>query len=305
MIIIKLITSYFRILLFFPLYLTNKLLFIYYKIICLFDPGGFECKLEELYQKQIDLKIKRIKNFHNLNYIPKLCFKRKEILFYTPTKVSNYRANTIYSKEVDTIKWIDNFGNKNTVFFDIGANIGVYSLYSSILYGCKVFAFEPQYNNLLLLEKNIQLNKVEKLVTIIPNPIFNKNKLDFLLSKINNLAGSASATFFNKKKFKNENYKKKLTLSLSVDFLVKKLSILRPNMIKIDVDGNEVDIIKGAIKTINSLECNTILIESYNPSTDKYVKSILKKKYYIYNDSGTNKIYVKKNYVFTKSNQIT
>ena len=291
------IINFIRYLLFFPLYLSNKLLFTYSKIVCLFDPGGFECKLEELYQKQINLKINRKRNYKNLDYRPKLYSKKKEIIFYTPTKISNYRANTLYSKEKDTINWIDQFGSKNMVFFDIGANVGVYSLYCSMLHRNKVFAFEPQYNNIVLLEKNIQINKLEKFISIIPNPIYNKNKLDFLLSDNENLSGSASTTFINKENIKSYEYNKRLTLSFTIDFLVENFLIPKPNMIKIDVDGNEIDVIKGAIKTINSINCKTILIESFNSKTDKYVKSILQKKFDIHNDSGINKIYVKKNFI--------
>ena len=182
------------------------------------------------------------------------------------------------------------------VFFDIGANVGVYSLYCSLLYKNKVFAFQPQYNNIVLLEKNIQINKLEKFISIIPNPIYNKNKLDFLLSDKNNLSGSASSSFIKKENIKCYEYKKKLTLSFAIDFLVEKFLIPKPNMIKIDVDGNEIEIIKGAIRTINSINCKTILIESFNHKTDKYVKSILQKKFDLYNNSGVNKIYIKKKF---------
>lgn len=300
------IKKFIRYLFFFPLYLTNKLLVIYSKIICLLDSGGFECKLEELYQKQIDLKINKKKNYKNLDYEPKLLSKNKNIIIFTPNKISNYRANSLYSKEKDTICWIDKFGGKKKIFFDIGSNIGLYSLYCSMLYKNKVFAFEPQYKNVALLEKNIKINKLEKFITILPYPIYSKNKLNFLLSDKNNLTGSASSTFIKKENIKSRSYDNRLALSFAIDFLVEKLLIPKPNMIKIDVDGNEIDVIKGAIKTINSKYCKTILIESFNPKTDKYVKSILQKKFDLYSDSGINKIYVKKNllirnnYVFTK-----
>ena len=288
------IKKFIRCILFFPLYLTNKLLVLYSKIVSHFDPGGFECKLEELYQNQIDLKINKKRDYRNLDYKPKLHSKNKDITLYIPNKISNYRANTLYSKEKDTISWIDKFGGKKKVFFDIGSNIGLYSLYCGMLHENKVFAFEPQYNNIVLFEKNIQINKLEKFISIIPNPIYNKNKLDFLLSDSNNLSGSASSTFKKEENIKSHSYKKRLTLSFTIDFLVEKLLIPKPNMIKIDVDGNEIDVIKGAIKTINSKNCKTILIESFNPKTDKYVKSILQKKFNLYSDSGINKIYIKR-----------
>src|SRR5262245_6771935 len=51
------------------------------------------------------------------------------IRFYAPTPLLRSRAATVLSKEVDTIRWIDGF-KKGDVFWDIGANVGVYSLYA-------------------------------------------------------------------------------------------------------------------------------------------------------------------------------
>jgi FkbM family methyltransferase len=285
--------NFIRLLLFLPLFTLNKFLVIYSKIISLFDPNGQECQLEELYQRQIDIKINKKLNNRNLNYRPKLVSKKKEIIFYTPNKITNYRANTLFSKEEDTIKWIDEYGGKDNIFFDIGANIGVYSLYSAKLYKNRVFAFEPQYKNNVLLEKNIQINKLENFISVIPNPIYSKNKLDFLFSDEDNLSGSASTTFIEKKNLKNSKPKKRLVLSFTIDFLVEKFLIPKPNLIKIDVDGNEHEVIKGAIKTINSLNCKSILIETFY-KTEKQTKSILEKNFYLHSDSGINKIYIKK-----------
>lgn len=283
-----------RSLLFFPIILLNKLLVIYSKIVSNFDPNGFECKLEELYQKQIDSKTNKELHNQNINYKPNLLLKKKRIIFYTPNKITNYRANTLFTKEEDTIKWIDQYGGKNNIFFDIGANIGVYSLYYAKLYKTKVFSFEPQHKNNALLEKNIQINKLENFISIVPNPIYSKNKLDFLYSDDDNLSGSASTTFVEKKNLKSHKKKKKLTLSFTIDFLVGNFLIPQPNLIKIDVDGNEHEVIKGAIKTINSSGCKSILIETFN-KTDEQTKNILKKNFFLHNDSGVNKIYIKNN----------
>ena len=91
--------NFIRHLLFLPLYVSNKLLVIYSKIICKIDPNGFECRLEELYQKQINLKTNKKLNNKILDYKPLLISKKKEIIFYTPTKWTNYRANSLFIKE--------------------------------------------------------------------------------------------------------------------------------------------------------------------------------------------------------------
>ena len=93
------------------------------------------------------------------------------------------------------------------MFFDIGANIGVYSLYYAMLHKSKVFAFEPQYQNNYILEKNIQINKLENFISVIPNPVYNKSKLEFLYSGQDNVSGSSDATFIEKSEI--ESSKKK------------------------------------------------------------------------------------------------
>ena len=152
------IIKFIRYLIFFPVIVLNKLLIIYSKIVSNLDPGGLECKLEELYQKQIESKINRKIYNQNKNYIPNLLSKKKKIIFYTPNRITNYRANTLFTKEEDTIKWIDQYGEKNNIFFDIGANIGVYSLYYAKLYKAKVFSFEPQPDVHNLLQRNVTRN---------------------------------------------------------------------------------------------------------------------------------------------------
>ena len=70
------------------------------------------------------------------------------------------RVDRILSKEPETISWIKTFP-QDSVFFDIGANIGIYSLYSAVMMQNKVFAFEPHaasYKNLL---DSINLNKLK------------------------------------------------------------------------------------------------------------------------------------------------
>ena len=72
-----LIINFIRLLLFLPLFALNKFLVIYSKIISLFDPNGQECQLEEMHQKQIDIKINKKLNKRNLNYRSKLISKKK------------------------------------------------------------------------------------------------------------------------------------------------------------------------------------------------------------------------------------
>ena len=59
----------------------------------------------------------------------------KKISFFTPKFHYKMEIDTFYSKEPETLEWIDNFDNDNKdkiIFWDIGANIGLYSIYAAI-----------------------------------------------------------------------------------------------------------------------------------------------------------------------------
>jgi len=59
------------------------------------------------------------------------------------TDMERYRYTTWDTKEPETIAWIDSF-NPHDVFFDVGANVGVYSLYAASRYPwMEIAAFEP------------------------------------------------------------------------------------------------------------------------------------------------------------------
>ena len=265
-----------RSILFFPFHVLNKLALIYSKLLSLIDPNGSECYWEELSQRQIDSRINsKLKYKENLNkYESKIFDFEKGINFYTPTKVASYRAHTLFSKEKETVEWIDEYGGKDKIFFDVGANIGVYSLYYAFVHKATVYSFEPSFRNLDLLVKNIRLNNLSDYISVISNPVFNKETFDkFFQSE--NIAGLAESTFGENNK-KANHYK---TLSISLNQLIKKNIIKKPNLIKIDVDGNEAEVINGATEIISSEECYSILVET-RPSTNEIIEKILKENSY-------------------------
>ena len=69
----------------------------------------------------------------------------KKLKFYCPNGITYWRAKTLLKKEPETIEWIDSF-KKDDVFWDVGANVGTYSLYAGMK-GIKTLAFEPSAGN--------------------------------------------------------------------------------------------------------------------------------------------------------------
>ena len=91
---------------------------------------------------------------------------------YTPNAMCKMRADTFSTKEPEVLRWIDNYGS-DASFWDIGANIGLYSIYYALSMPGKVFAFEPSVFNLKQLTKNITVNEISTKININPIPLAN------------------------------------------------------------------------------------------------------------------------------------
>lgn len=183
--------------------------------------------------------------------------------FHTPNFLCHYRATTLSTKEPETLAWIDQYGDSGA-FFDIGANIGLYSAYFATTKTGNVYAFEPSVFNLALLAKNLNANGIEQRVRIISSPLTETNQFaDFNLSSLEE--GGALSAFgvnYGHDGLPLHRIFAYQTLGFTLDFLIEQKIILEiPKMIKIDVDGIEHLILKGAIKTISNPVCRTILLE--------------------------------------------
>ena len=118
--------------------------------------------------------------------------KAEQLVFSTPNKLARYRAITFSDKEPETLEWIDGF-NPDSVLWDIGANVGLYSIYAAKK-GIKVMAFEPSIFNLELLGRNIHLNRVENNIVILPFPLNDQTAVN-LMHMGSTQRGSALSSF--------------------------------------------------------------------------------------------------------------
>ena len=179
--------------------------------------------------------------------------------FYVNNYINKFRVDTLFTKEPDTIKWINTF-NEGDIFYDIGSNIGLYTCYAASK-NIKTYSFEPSFFNTEILVKNINLNKLSDMVTIIPIPLYYKNSVsNFNLSQIEQ--GSALNSFSEKYGYDGKNLAVKMyykTLGITLDNCLKNFELPKPNHIKIDVDGIEHLILKGSLDTLKN--ANSILIE--------------------------------------------
>jgi len=86
-----------------------------------------------------------------------------KIRFLNHGRRSCWRARTTLTKEPDSIAWIDAM-EPGSVFWDIGANVGVLTLYAATRGDLDVWAFEPAAVKYYNLVANCELNRLEKRV---------------------------------------------------------------------------------------------------------------------------------------------
>ena len=215
-----------------------------------------------------------------------IIIKNKKFTFYVPNDMNNFRFETFLTKEPETLNWINTF-EKNKTFWDVGANIGLYSCYAAKIKDTKVYAFEPSIFNLELLGKNIYENKETSKITIVPIPL-NDKILESTLNYQNTELGGALSTFGEKVTHDGSKFKdifKFSIVGLTMDDVGKSFGIPQPDYLKIDVDGIEYLILKGGevmLKNVNSImvEVNENL-ENKNKISELLIRSgfELKEKY--------------------------
>ena len=180
-----------------------------------------------------------------------------ELKFFVPDELNNWRAITFSSKEPETLAWIDTFEN-SSVFWDVGANIGLYSLYAAQKKSCKVVAIEPSIFNLEILAKNIALNKAERLVTIFPIALTNQNSQG-LFSMSSDEVGGALSTFGKEYGYDGKKLDFKFQfqgIGMRMDNAVDLWGLDQPDYVKVDVDGIEHLVLEGfgeKLKKVKSL----------------------------------------------------
>jgi FkbM family methyltransferase len=259
-----------------------------------------------LFNKTIDFlslfnaHFKKTSYDYQLNYLDHLIEKVShsisrdkdiDMKFFTPNSLCLYRAESFSSKEPETLEWIKEFGNGAKLFFDIGANVGLYSIYHSKLNDGKCFAFEPSCFNLKILTKNININNCQDLISIISNPLSNKTGLSEFRygSEVEGGALSAFGVNYGFDGMDINAKTKSNVLGFTLDWMLDNSIIKIPTLVKMDVDGIEHLILQGAKNTLSHPDCKSILVEvndDFKEQAEK-VKSLLSS----YNFTLRNKLH--------------
>lgn len=172
-----------------------------------------------------------------------------EVRFALAGEATEFRVREMFNKEPDTIAWIEKM-DPGDVLVDVGANVGMYSVWAAKTRGVRVFAFEPESQNFAMLNVNIKINEAD--VMAYPLAISDKSGLGPLyLAQF--LPGGSCHAFGECVGFKGTPLRSVYTqgsYAVTLDELVEEGHVPAPAFIKVDVDGIEHKVVEGARKAI-------------------------------------------------------
>lgn len=177
-----------------------------------------------------------------------------------------WRARTFHTEEPQTIEWLDAL-TEDDILWDVGANVGLYSVYASKFKGCQVIAFEPESQNYALLIENIVMNGVAQKCLPACLAISSHSEIGRLrlhqLTKggAHNMFMGSSSQVIAMTENDNGQTIEQVVFGVSLDELIGAHNFEPPTHLKIDVDGLEPLIIDGAASLLKSASLRGILIE--------------------------------------------
>jgi FkbM family methyltransferase len=185
------------------------------------------------------------------------------IRFYTCSPLLLARAESLMSKEEDTIRWIEDFKNR-VIFWDIGANVGVFSFYAAVRKGATVLAFEPSAANFYVLSRNIELNNLSGRVTAYCVAFSEHTQLGVLNLAAPEMGGALSqfGRVSEASRYATDNHSTlQGTLGFTIDEFVARFRPPIPTYVKLDVDGLELPILAGAKELLCNPRLRSLMVE--------------------------------------------
>ena len=201
-----------------------------------------------------------------------------KLIFSTPNWLTKKRAKDFTNDEPETLAWIEEF-EEHSVFWDVGANVGSYSMYAAVLKKCEVVAFEPSFLNLVTLQENIRLNNLSDSITIFPIGLSSSTSLKTLfLSKENFMSGGAHNSLGKPVDQYGNTLKDTHRIVVpaeTLDDFSKRYDKGVPDYLKIDVDGLELMVLQGATHILRLVSQVSIELLGQN-ATNRLIHKILR-----------------------------
>lgn len=177
---------------------------------------------------------------------------------YTWSTQYNYEYLTGDYEEKETMDTFCSWLRADAVFYDLGANVGYYSFIANqYISKGKIYSFEPMPPNIDTFKAHLSLNAkrlINNSINLMPYAVSDKEKEVVFSSSDMSTEGN---TYVNSV-LHSSSSKDLRVKCFSVDGLLEQ-GYLKPDILKIDVEGAEFDVLKGAEQTIRKYHPNILL----------------------------------------------
>jgi|SRR5947209_13256022 len=159
-------------------------------------------------------------------------------------------------KEPWTVRWIEQHLRPGEVLYDIGANVGAYTLLAVVAVpGVRVVSFEPGPANFAALCANVELNAVGDRVITIPIAL-GDHPHAARLGHDSDVPGSAPRLVDG-----SSGEEATTVLVDRLDDLVERFGLAPPQHLKLDVDGTEAEVLAGGDRILASSSLRSVMVE--------------------------------------------
>ncbi len=186
--------------------------------------------------------------------------------------------------EPHVLSWLREWLQPGDTFWDIGANFGFTALPAARIVGTsgQVIAVEPSPSNLTWLKRHIALNQCDNIVTVVEAAICEQNSGSVTFSLLNDGRSASNSLMFSST-VNGESPEVTRQISVpakSLDGLLAEQG-RSPKLVKIDVEGAELMVLKGATQLLSSDKAPILLLAVHpfwqaTPEDCQEIVSILK-----------------------------
>lgn len=205
------------------------------------------------------------KILYTLIKIQRYIFRQKFISIYGgPLK--GYKWSTDYNydyltgdyEDAETMDTFCSWLKEDAVLYDLGANVGYYAFIANqLIRSGKIYSFEPLPANIVTFNAHLQLNKSKlsnNAITLLPYAVADEEKEVIFSNNDKTIEGNTYVDSV----LHTRSSKDLVVQCYSVDGLLEK-GYLKPTVIKIDVEGAEYDVLRGAEQTLRKYKPNILL----------------------------------------------
>jgi FkbM family methyltransferase len=204
---------------------------------------------------------------------------REDGLRFSVRSVTEFkRASKMKPADQPMADWIGSFG-RGDVFFDIGANTGGLSLLAGVVHQGRVpvVAFEPAFDNFEALVRNVMANGLEATITPLQVALFDESGLR-PFHYYRKGAGSALHAVGEPLDFLRRPFQAvavQPVMALRLDDVVNWFALPRPTRIKLDVDGFEDKVLRGAEGVLTAGPCELVVEVVQRDEADHHAAEML------------------------------